>query len=248
MIVVKDLSKEFQLRKRVVKAVDSVSFTAYDGEVFGLLGPNGAGKTTTLRTIATLLQPTKGSISVDGLDVIEHSRAVRDRIGFLTGEMRLTGQLSARELLHYFGQLDRMDETYIAKRMDELAREFELGPYMDTPIAKLSSGITQKVSIAVALINEPHDIIFDEPTSNLDVIASKIVSDFIRQAKDEGKCVLLSTHILSDAHRLCDRIGVMYEGQLLCEGPLEEVLEIHKTNDLETLFFSLVQKKKENSL
>lgn len=240
MIVVENLTKTFHSRTSSNRAVNNVSFTARDGEVFGLLGANGAGKTTTLLTIATLLQPDSGKVTVDGLDVVTESRAVRNKIGFLTGEMRLTGQLTARELLIYFGQLDHMDDDYINRRMKELSENLELTAHLDVPIAKLSSGLTQKVSIAVALLNEPHIIIFDEPTTNLDVMATKIVSDFIRDAKDDGKCVLLSTHVLSDAQRLCDRIGIMYEGHLLCEGPLDELLEQYKVKDLEQLFFSLV--------
>jgi sodium transport system ATP-binding protein len=240
MIQVSHLSKTFRSRSNVKHAVDDISFTARDGEVFGLLGPNGAGKTTTLLTIATLLQPDVGTVTVDGLDVVADSRAVRDRIGFLTGDMRLTGQLTARELLVFFGQLDHMDKRYVGERMNRLAADLELTRYLDVPIAKLSSGITQKVSIAVSLLNEPQVIIFDEPTSNLDVMATKIVSDFIRDARDAGKCVLLSTHILSDAQRLCDRVGIMFEGKLLCEGPLETLLAEHRAKDLEDLFFSLV--------
>ena len=240
MITVSHLSKTFRSRKREKRAVVDISFTANNGEVFGLLGPNGAGKTTTLLTIATLLQGDTGTVTVDGLDVVSHSRAVRDRIGFLTGDMRLTGQLTARELLVFFGLLDHMGKEYIEERMEKLSFDLELTPYLDIPIAQLSSGITQKVSIAVSLLNEPQVIIFDEPTSNLDVMATKIVSDFIRNARDSGKCVLLSTHILSEAQRLCDRIGIMYEGRLLCEGPLGELLDEHRARDLEELFFSLV--------
>lgn len=245
MIVVEHLEKSFKSRPAVKRAVDDISFTARDGEVFGLLGPNGAGKTTTLLTIATLLQPDRGSVTVDGLDVVGDSRAVRDRIGFLTGEMRLSGQLTARELIRFFGQLDHMSKDHVESRMHELANDLEMESYLDIPIAKLSSGVTQKVSIAVSLLHEPQVIIFDEPTSNLDVMAAKIVSDFIRTARRAGKCVVLSTHILSDAQRLCDRIGIMYAGKLLCEGPLDQVLASHQAVDLEELFFRLVNGGKE---
>lgn len=246
MIEVKNLSKSYKSHKSIKRVVQDISFTAHDGQVFGLLGPNGAGKTTTLRTIATLLQPDSGTVTVDGLDVVTQSRAVRDRIGFLTGEMRLTGQLTGRELLRFFGQLDHMAKDRVERRMQELANDLEMTQYLDTPIAKLSSGVTQKVSIAVSLLHEPHVIIFDEPTSNLDVMATKIVSDFIRAAKKAGKCVVLSTHILSDAQRLCDRVGIMHEGKLLCEGPLQQLLQEHGTHDLEELFFRLVQEGREH--
>jgi sodium transport system ATP-binding protein len=220
------------------------SLMAKNADVFGRFNSDG------FRTIDKVTGTTIPSTSIDPtifkysemceLIPATDSRAVRNKIGFLTGEMRLTGQLTARELLIYFGQLDHMDNDYINKRMKELSNDLELTAHLDVPIAKLSSGLTQKVSIAVALLNEPHIIIFDEPTTNLDVMATKIVSDFIRDAKDNGKCVLLSTHVLSDAQRLCDRIGIMYEGHLLCEGPLDELLEQYKVKDLEQLFFSLV--------
>lgn len=244
MIQVQDLAKTFTTRKSSKQVLGGISFTANDGEVFGLLGPNGAGKTTTLRTIATLLQPTSGSVLVDGMDVVTHSRAVRYRIGFLTGEMKLTGQLTGRELLEFFGNLDHMETARIRKRIGQLALDLDMERFLDTPIAKLSSGMTQKVSLAISLLHEPHVIIFDEPTSNLDVLAVKIVSDFIRRAKEDGKCVVLSTHVLSEAERLCDRVGILYEGRLLCEGPVDAILAEHGVRDLEQLFFQLVQQQK----
>ncbi|HCG64434.1 MAG TPA: ABC transporter ATP-binding protein [Sphaerochaeta sp.] len=244
MIQVQDLTKTFTTRKSSKQVLGGISFTANDGEVFGLLGPNGAGKTTTLRTIATLLQPTSGRVLVDGMDIVAHGRAVRYRIGFLTGEMKLTGQLTGREMLEFFGNLDHMETARIQQRIGQLSLDLDMERFLDTPIAKLSSGMTQKVSLAISLLHEPHVIIFDEPTSNLDVLAVKIVSDFIRSAKEDGKCVVLSTHILSEAERLCDRIGILYEGRLLCEGPVDAVLEEHGARDLEQLFFQLVQQQK----
>lgn len=248
MIVVENLVKTFHSRNLCKTAVNNISFTARDGEVFGLLGPNGAGKTTTLLTIATLLQADSGTVKVDNLDVVTDSRAVRNRIGFLTGDMHLTGNLTPKELLYFFGQLDHMEKEYIEKRISELSNDFDLTNYLDVPVAKLSSGVTQKVSIAVALLNEPNVIVFDEPTTNLDVMATKIVSDFIKKAKDQGKCVLLSTHILSEAQRLCDRVGIMYEGFLLSEGPLVELLEKHKCRDIEQLFFQLIDQENSNNV
>ncbi|HLW22228.1 MAG TPA: ATP-binding cassette domain-containing protein [Sphaerochaetaceae bacterium] len=240
MIVIQDLHKSYAQRKNRKLVLKGITCTAKDGEVYGLLGPNGAGKTTTLRTIATLLRPDSGMVWVDGHDVVNEGRLVRDSIGFLTGEMRLAGQLSCRELLRFFGRLNHMPSQIIEERIVALTKDFAMEKYLDTPIAKLSSGMTQKVSLAVSIIHEPHNIIFDEPTSNLDVLAVKVISDFIRAAKNAGKCVVLSTHVLGEAQRLCDRIGIIYDGRLLCEGPVHELLESHKVPDIETLFFSLV--------
>lgn len=243
MIVVENLSKSFKTRKATLAVLDKVSFTAYDGEVFGLLGPNGAGKTTALRTIATLLRPDAGTVAVDHYDSIRDSRPVRDSLGFLTSEMQLTGHLSGREMLQYFGALNHMPKEVIAARIEQLANTFSMDTYLDNPIARLSSGMKQKISIAISLIHEPQNIVFDEPTSNLDVLAVKVVSDFIRAAKASGKCVVLSTHVLSDAQRLCDRIAILHQGKILIEGPLATLLHDSGTKDLEELFFQLINGK-----
>ena len=246
MITIENLQKSYKIRGGKKHVLKGISCTAKDGEIYGLLGPNGAGKTTTLRTIATLLRPDSGLVTVDGHDVVTEGRVVRDRIGFLTGEMRLAGQLSCRELLQFFGRLNHMSAQSISSRTAVLSKEFDMEEYVDTPIAKLSSDMTQKVGLAVSIVHEPHNIIFDEPTSSLDVLAVKVISDFLRSAKEEGKCVVLSTHVLADAQRLCDRIGIIYNGELLCEGTIEELLDSHKVSDIETLFFSLIQKQMES--
>ena len=240
MIQIAHLDKSFMHRRARKHVLKDISCTAYDGQVYGLLGPNGAGKTTTLRTIATLLRPDSGSVTVDGHDVSTAGRVVRDRIGFLTGEMKLAGQLSCREMLKFFGRLNHLSVQHIQKRTEELTRDFAMEKFLDVPIAKLSSGMTQKVALAVSMVHEPHNIIFDEPTSNLDVLAVKVISDFIRSAKQAGRCVVLSTHVLGEAQRLCDRIGIIHDGRLLCDGPVDTLLETYQVPDIETLFFSLV--------
>ena len=247
MISIDNLHKSYKVRNGSKEVVKGISCMARDGEIFGLLGPNGAGKTTTLRTIATLLRPDSGKVEVDGHDVVSEGRVVRDSIGFLTGEMKLAGQLSCRELLVFFGRLNHMGTAEIELRIATLAKEFDMEKYLDTPIAKLSSGMTQKVGLAVSIVHDPHNIIFDEPTSSLDVLAVKVISDFLRAAKHAGKCVVLSTHVLSDAQRLCDRVGIIHEGRLLCEGSVEELMEIHGEQDIEYLFFSLIGKELKKS-
>jgi len=240
MISVEQLSKSFKGRKGVKQVLDNVSFEAFDGEVFGLLGPNGAGKTTTLRSIATLLQPDSGKVTVDGFDVTKDGRAVRNRIGFLTGDMKLAGNLSSREMLRFYGELNHMEPSKIEARIDQLSTDLGMDDFLDHPISKLSAGMTQKTSIAVSILHDPKVIIFDEPTSNLDVLAVKVVADFIRESKVAGKCVVLSTHVLSEAERLCDRVGILHQGQLLCSGRHDELLERYGQKSLEDLFFHLV--------
>lgn len=247
MITIDGLHKSFKVRAGRKQVLKGISCTAKDGEIYGLLGPNGAGKTTTLRTIATLLRPDSGSVAVDGHNVVNEGRVVRDRIGFLTGEMRLAGHLSCRELLQFFGRLNHMSPAAISARTGILAKEFAMDNYLDVPVAKLSSGMAQKVALAVSIVHEPQNIIFDEPTSSLDVLAVKVISDFLRAAKRQGKCVVLSTHVLADAQRLCDRVGIIYDGELLCEGTVQELLVSYNEPDIETLFFSLVNKQMENS-
>jgi len=245
MIIVEKLTKSFRARKGTKQVLDDVSFTAYDGEVFGLLGPNGAGKTTTLRSIATLLKPDSGSITVNGFDVSKEGRAVRNRIGFLTGDMKLAGNLSSREMLKFYGELNHMDPDLIKERTAQLSAELGMEDFLDRSIAKLSAGMTQKTSIAVSILHNPEIIIFDEPTSNLDVLAVKVVADFIRNSRDAGRCVILSTHVLSEAERLCDRVGIIHQGRLLCSGKHQELLEQYGKKNLEDLFFHLVTNERQ---
>lgn len=245
MISVQQIHKSYVVKKQGKKKVlNNVSFEAFDGEVFGLLGPNGAGKTTTLRTIATLIKPDQGRVFVEGNDVVAKGRQVRNDIGFLTGDMKLTGQLSSREMLHFFGNLNHMEPKEITKKIAKFASELDMTDFLDKPIAKLSSGMVQKTSIAVSILHDPKVIIFDEPTSNLDVLAVKIVADFIRFSREQGRCVLLSTHTLSEAQRLCDRVGIIHEGSMLCVGKIDELLDTYNVSDLESLFFHLVEEKR----
>lgn len=244
MVVVEQVYKSFRLKGVRKEVLHNISFRAENGEVLGLLGPNGAGKTTTLRIIATLLKADSGTVMLDNLDVATQGAAVRNRIGFLTGDMKLSGHLNSREVLSYFGALNHMEAPLLKRRINQLTSELEMESYLDVPIAKLSAGMAQKTSIALSLLHDPKVIIFDEPTSNLDVLAVKVVSDFIRRAKDEDKCIILSTHILSEAERLCDKVAIIHEGEILDWGNQEELLKRHQTSSLEDLFFHLVQQRR----
>jgi len=151
--------------------------------------------------------------------------------------------LSCRDMLEYFGELNHLDKETVSRRIAELAKQMEMEDYLDKQIAKLSAGMAQKTSIAVSILHDPHVIVFDEPTSNLDVMAVKVVSDFLHEAKQAGKCIVLSTHILSEAERLCDRVGIMHQGELLCSGVPAQLYEKYQVSNLEDLFFSLVNHK-----
>jgi sodium transport system ATP-binding protein len=211
------------------------------GKIYGLLGPNGAGKTTTLRCISTLLKPDSGEIKVNDLDVRGEPRKVRDCIGFLTGDMKLSGNLSPRELLYFFGDLNGMDRKRTASRIGELADYLDMGPFLDKPVSKLSTGMTQKANIAVSLIHDPDVIMFDEPTSGLDILAAKTVVDFLNDFKQRGKTVMLSTHIMAEAEKLCDTIGILLNGKLVAEGSREELMKRFDKPNLEEVFFHLAQ-------
>lgn len=249
MIEISGLTKVYRLSKRqmakekkkinMVKAVDQLNISAHNGEIYGLLGPNGAGKTTALRCLATLLKPTEGSISVCGCDTIKEPEEVRKRIGFLTNEIKLDPQFSPKYLFHFFGRLHGMDETSIEEREEVLFEYFGIKEFKDKKISELSTGMKQKASIAVSLVHNPEVIIFDEPTTGLDIVTARSVTDYLKLLKDEGKTIIISTHIMSEAEKLCDRIGVIINGRKVIEGSLNSILNLTNTTDLEDAFFEL---------
>jgi sodium transport system ATP-binding protein len=237
------LTKSADGQAGMVHVLKDVSFTAQPGQIYGLLGPNGAGKTTTLRCIATLLKGDSGEIKVKGLDVQSQSREVRSTIGFLTSDMKMAGNLTPRELLEFFGSLNHMDEGAIALRIGELATYLDMKDCMDTAVEKCSTGQKQKTSIAVSLIHNPDVIIFDEPTNGLDILAAKTVVDFLKDYRAKGKTVILSTHIMSEAESLCDKIGIMLEGRIVAEGSVPELKAAWGQPDLGSVFFHIAREK-----
>lgn len=249
MIEVKNLTKIYQLNKKKMAelktkdstkiAVNDVSFSAKEGEIFGLLGPNGAGKTTTLRCVATLLKPTKGEVSVCGFDTVEEGEKVRECICLLTNDIKLDAHFSADYLFKFFGHLHGMSDEEIAKRQDELFTRFGINDFKNKRIEELSTGMKQKAAIAVSLVHNPKVVIFDEPTSGLDIITARVVLDYLKELRDQGKTVIVSTHIMSEAEKLCDRIGIIINGKKVIEGTIPEVLEATHTGDLEDAFFEL---------
>ena len=218
--------KQQQLEKTNQKckvAVNDLSFTVNRGEIFGLLGPNGAGKTTTLRMLATLIRPDEGDALVDGISVVHNPDAVRGRIGFLTGELKLEDFFTPNYLFDFFSSLHGIDRSTVAARKDELFRKFGIDRFAEVKVANLSTGMKQKVSLVVSVAHDPDIIIFDEPTNGLDVLTARVVTDFLLELRDRGKTVILSTHIFSLVEKLCDRVGVVIDGSMVACDTLSDL-------------------------
>lgn len=244
MIEVESLSRSFTDKKRgVVHAVNQVSFTVAPGEIFGLLGPNGAGKSTCLRILATLLAPTAGRAVINGFDVQLNAGRVRESIGFLSGDMGLYPRMTPRELMLFFGRLSQVPEAELKRRSGELIERLGMRDFADARFDKLSSGMKQKAAIARTLIHNPPVLIFDEPTAMLDVVTSGIVEGFIREAKQEGRCIIYSTHIMEEAEYLCDRIGVINEGQLRMTGTMDQLRAATGKQRLREIFLDLLDRQ-----
>lgn len=241
MIEVMGIGKTFQDKKRgAVNAVKNVSFTAHPGEIFGVLGPNGAGKTTLLRMLATILQPTSGTATIGGFDIRQQPQKVRKNIGFLTGSAGLYERLTPREVLTYFGELNGLRPDVIQTRIDELTKTLEMGEFIDRRCDKLSTGQKQRTSIARAILHDPPVLFFDEPTSGLDIMAARTVVRFIRRCRDEGRTVIFSTHIMSEVETLCDRIAIIYKGEVSAIGTLSELREQTGETAFENVFLRLI--------
>jgi sodium transport system ATP-binding protein len=236
------LTKVFRDRKRgEVSAVDSISFRCEPGRIYGLLGANGAGKTTTLRLLATLLKPSSGTVCVAGCDTVREAQNVRARIGFLSTGTALYGRLTARETVEYFGRLHGVNEDLLQGRIREVFSTLGMGEFECRRCDKLSSGMKQKVSIARTLIHDPPVMIFDEPTVGLDVMTARTIVQFIRDCRQKGKTVIVSTHVMSEAEKLCDRIGIIDRGRLLVDGTLAELRAQYGVADLEDIFVQVVE-------
>ncbi len=236
MIELKDLHKAFG----AVKAVDGVSFTARDGESTGLLGPNGAGKTTTLRMLYTLMKPDSGQVLVDGIDAAVDPAAVRRRLGVLPDARGLYKRLTSRENIDYFGRLHGMDEAAIDTRREALITALEMADIADRRTEGFSQGQRVKTAIARALIHDPKNCILDEPTNGLDVMATRAMRDFLRHLRDEGRCVLFSSHIMQEVGALCDRIVVIARGRVVADASPEALRAQAGTHNLEDAFVKVI--------
>jgi sodium transport system ATP-binding protein len=223
MISAVELTKRFEHAGGDVLAVDHVSFQVAKGEVYGLLGANGAGKTTTLRMILGLLQPTSGYADVEGFRSTEAADAVKLRIGFVSTSAGLYQWLTPRELLLFFADLYNVPPRRAEENVERLAQLFGLGEFIDRRSATLSTGQKQRVNLARSLIHDPPVILLDEPTRGLDVLGSKVIFDYIAAARRVGKAVIVCTHRLDEAERMCDRFGLLHRGRIMHEGTLPQL-------------------------
>ena len=241
MIETNHLTKRFQANDQEVLAVANLSFTVNPGEVYGLLGPNGAGKTTTLRLILGLLDPTSGNAVVDGFDVTTSPDEVKQRIGYAAASIGVYPWLTAREMLAFVGDLYELEPVVTNQRIAELSQMFEFQDLLDRRCATLSTGQKQRVNLARALIHDPPAMLLDEPTTGLDVIGSKTIFDYVGHLKSQNKAVIVSTHRLDEAERLCDRCGLLYQGRLCREGAVDHLLQDSGTESLTDLFLHLLE-------
>ncbi len=241
MIDARDLTKSYaDLRRGQFTALAGVSFTARPGEIFGLLGPNGAGKTTLLRILSTVLTPTSGTAIVGGYDVVTQPALARKQIGFVSANTAIYDRMTAWEMVEYFGRLHGIAAAPLRERMETLFVRLAMNEIRDLPGAKMSTGMKQKVSIARALIHDPPVLIFDEATIGLDVLVARTLLQTVAQLRDQGKCIIFSTHIMREAERLCDSIAVIHRGRILTSGTLDELRDRYNEPDLEELFFRLI--------
>ena len=242
MIHVRDLTKEYaDLTRGKIVALGGISFDAMPGEIYGLLGPNGAGKTTALRILSTMLRPSGGSASINGYEVLTQASLVRHQIGFVSANTAVYDRMTAWEMVEYFGRLYGLEREPLRERMEEIFERLQMNEIRDLLGAKMSTGMKQKVSIARAIVHDPPVLIFDEATNGLDVLVARALLKTIVELRDQGKCIVFSTHIMREAEKLCDRIAIMHRGHILAEGTLVDLCQRHEQHDLEELFFRLIQ-------
>ena len=252
---VENITKTFKLsakqqklrgtKSKTLTAVDGLSFSAYEGEIFGLLGSNGAGKTTTLRMLATLIKPDSGDALIDGVSIVKSPADVRRKIGFLTSELKLEEFFTPDYLFDYFSNLHGVSDAVRIKRKQELFSRFGIDEFADVKVANLSTGMKQKTSLVVAVAHDPDIVIFDEPTNGLDVLTAKVVTDFLLDMKKQGKTVIISSHIFSLIEKVCDRVGIIIDGKMVT---CESLSDLTKEKSLEDVFFEIYRERKGDEL
>ena len=250
ILVVKNLKKIFKLSKKQQKlektnitmkvAVDNLSFSTYKGEIYGLLGPNGAGKTTTLRIISTLIKADEGDAFINGISVSEKPDIIRSKIGFLTSELKLEDFFTPNYLFDYFSELYGVEKAVSEKRKQELFSKFGIDKFKEVKVGELSTGMKQKVSLVISIVHDPEFIIFDEPTNGLDIVTAKLVTDFLIDLKNQGKSIIISTHIFSLIEKVCDRVGIIINGKMICSDTLKNLTG---STSLEDKFFEIYEKE-----
>lgn len=239
----KAIGKKNKLKKQEFLAVDDVSFNVGSGQIYGILGPNGAGKTTLLRMLAGILSPTSGKLNIMGHDYTEHKEWIKSNIGYLSGNTKLYGRLSPRELFMIFGELYGMSKEEILKSIEHIVEVMEMENFIDNRIEHLSTGQTQRVSIARCLIHSPEIYIFDEPTLGLDVVSSQDIIEFMKKEREKGKIVLYSTHYMEEAETLCDKIVMIHQGKIIAEGTPAELKASEQADNLRDVFISLLRRE-----
>lgn len=237
MLRVENLTKKF----KKVTAVDNVSFEVNPGEIIGLLGENGAGKTTTLRMLATMLKPTSGNAMIDGYNIIDNPNKIRERIGILFGgDVALYDRLTGRENMIYFAKLNGMSDLEAGQAVNKITSELEMSDYIDRPVGKYSRGMKQKVSLARSIIHQPDVMLFDEPSTGLDVLSSKLIHDFILKCKKDNKAIVFSSHNMYETEKLCDRIIIIHKGKIVASGTIEQLKKDYQKDSLEDLFIECI--------
>ena len=240
MIRAHDLHKSFKTKTGTVNAVSGVSFEAHDGQITGLLGPNGAGQTTTLRMLYTLMRPDEGRIEVDGVDPAADPVAVRSALGVLPDARGVYKRLTARENIAYFGRLHGIPAARVEERIAALSSALDMGEILERQTEGFSQGQRTKTAIARALVHDPRNVILDEPTNGLDVMTTRAMRDFLRGLRDEGRCVIFSSHIMQEVAALCDRIVIIAKGQVVAEGTADQLREQTGESNLEDAFVKVI--------
>ncbi|MBI4953890.1 MAG: ATP-binding cassette domain-containing protein [Myxococcales bacterium] len=236
MIEVRALHKRYA----AVVAVDGVSFRAEDGRITGLLGPNGAGKTTTLRMVTGLVRPDSGVACIDGVDVAREPERAKARLGVLPDARGLYARLTARENVRYFGELQGLGGAALERRIDTLFERLELAPLAARRVAGFSQGERTKVAIARALVHAPGNVVLDEPTNGLDVMSTRAMRALIRGLREEGRCVVFSSHVMQEVSALCDDVVVVAAGRVVGQGSPDALRDAAGTRSLEDAFVALV--------
>lgn len=248
MIEISELSKTFSSGNRKIHAVREVSFHVNAGEVFGLLGPNGAGKTTTMRMILGLLRPDSGYAEIDGLRSDSQPDEIKRRVGFLSASAGVYQWLTGMEVLHFFGDVYGMLPEEIEKRLAILTPVLQLEEFINQRCSTLSTGQKQRINLARALIHDPPVMMLDEPTLGLDVVGSQVIFEYIDMLKEQGKAIILCTHRLEQAQRVCDRFGLLHQGNMAHAGTLDELRLTTKCQDLVEIFVDLIEQSKTGSV
>lgn len=246
MLKVEKINKKFtklidKKRKEQFYADKDISLEAKEGEILGVLGPNGAGKTTLLRMIAGIMEPTSGNITIDNQTFKKNEIEIKKKIAFLTGNTKLYKDLSAYELLKMSCEYYEIANDDADRRIKALSEKFKMDSFLYQRIGALSTGQTQRVSIARCLIHNPKYYILDEPTSGLDIISSKIILDTIKEEKENGKCIIYSTHYMEEAETICDRVILMNKGKIIATGTPDQIKKETKTTNLRDAFFALTE-------